>query len=58
MEDFFKSVVNTGVPRTVLSPASNKGCAVNEAIDSSIRDQTSNPSQNVEKGQCFLYHDG
>ena len=38
-------------------PTGYKGCAFNKTINPSVRDQTSYPLQNIQKGQCFLHND-
>ena len=56
MEDFFKNVADAGFPRAVLFPAGYKGWLSTK--QSTVRDQTSYPLQNIQKGQCFLHNDG
>lgn len=52
MEDFFNNTVDAGVPRAVLFPAGYKVCTVNKTINPTIRDQTSYPLQNMQKGNA------
>ena len=58
MEEFFENVIDAGVPRAILFPASNQGCIIDETINLSVWDNTSHPSQNEQKGQSFLHDDG